>query len=127
MNKRWVVVFVAAVICAPLSTWSQTEADRYYSTCPDSAHAVVRSVAYKLVTESELIKWATVKVYPKKTSSDLVSVWIQVEGERGFCAEALGSPVDKQKAAVDAALQWRFRKNRGDFNDDVAGTLSFRF
>jgi hypothetical protein len=40
---------------------------------------------------------------------------------------AEGGPPEKQKAAVDAAMQWKFKKNRGDFYGDLMGTISFRF
>jgi hypothetical protein len=52
---------------------------------------------------------------------------VQVEGERVFCAQAVDGPSDKQKDAVDAAMQWRFKKKRGEFKDDLMGTLTFQF
>jgi len=126
-GRRLVVVLGVAAISAPLSAWSQDASERGYSTCPDVEHAVIRSVLYREVTEPKLLKWAKVKVYPKKsTVPEIVRVRIQVEGERVFCAEALDGPAVKQKIAVDSALRWRFKKNRGDFNDSLIGTLRFR-
>jgi hypothetical protein len=52
---------------------------------------------------------------------------VQVEGERVFCAQAIDGPSDKQKAAVDAAMQWRFKRKRGEFKDDLMGKLRFQF
>jgi len=99
-----------------------------YSTCPDLEHAVVRSVGYVQAGEPDLRRWARVKVSPKKTSRpDTVHVQVQVEGERVFCAQAIDGPSDKQKGAVDAAMQWRFKKKRGEFKDDLMGTLTFQF
>jgi hypothetical protein len=99
-----------------------------YSTCPGLEHAVVRSVGYVQAAETELRRWASVKVSPKKTSRpETVHVQVQVEGERVFCAQAVDGPSDKQKDAVDAAMQWRFKKKRGEFKDDLMGTLTFQF
>ena len=99
-----------------------------YSTCPDLEHAVVRSVGYVQAAETNLRRWATIKVSPKSTSRpDTVHVQVQVEGKRVFCAQAIDGPSDKQKAAVDAAMQWRFKKKRGEFKDDLMGTLTFEF
>jgi hypothetical protein len=100
----------------------------HYSTCPDLEHAVVRSVAYVQAAEAELRRWATVKVSPGKTSHpETVHVQVQVEGERVFCAQATDGPSDKQKPAVDAAMQWKFKKKRGEFKNDLMGTLTFQF
>jgi hypothetical protein len=89
---------------------------------------VVRSVGYVQATEPELQKWATVKISPNTTSRpETVRVQVQIEGERVFCAQATDGPSDKQKAAVDAAMRWRFKKKRGEFKDDLMGTLTFRF
>jgi hypothetical protein len=89
---------------------------------------VVRSVGYIQATETELRKWAKVKSSPPKTSSfESVHVQVQVEGDRVFCAQATAGPSDKQKAAVDASMQWRFKKKRGDFKDNLVGTLTFHF
>ena len=35
--------------------------------------------------------------------------------------------MEKQKAAVDAVMQWKFKRDRGAFKSDVMGTVSFRF
>lgn len=100
----------------------------HYSTCPDFEHAVVRSIGYIPATETELRKWARVKISPKLTSHpETVHVQVQIEGESVFCAQANDGPSDKQKAAVDAAMQWRFRKKRGEFKDNLTGTLTFQF
>jgi hypothetical protein len=100
----------------------------HYSTCPDLEHAVVRSVAYVQAAETELRRWATVKVSPRKTPHpETVLVQVQVEGERVFCAQATDGPSDKQKPAVDSAMQWEFKKKRGEFKNDLMGTLTFRF
>jgi hypothetical protein len=99
-----------------------------YSTCPDLEHVVVRSVGYVQAAETNLRRWATTKVSPKRTPRpDTVHVQVQVEGERVFCAQAIDGPSDKQKDAVDAAMQWRFKKKRGEFKDDLMGTLTFQF
>lgn len=99
-----------------------------YSTCPDLEHAVVRSVGHVPAADTTLRRWATVKVAPKKTSRpETVHVPVQVEGERVFCAQAIDDPSDKQKAAVDAAMQWRFKRKRGEFKEDLMGTLTFQF
>jgi hypothetical protein len=50
-----------------------------------------------------------------------VRVQGSVEGEHEFRGLALNGPEDKQKAAVKAAMQWRFKKHRGGFNNDVNG------
>jgi hypothetical protein len=101
---------------------------RYYSTCPDLGHAMLRSVVYVDAPEPELRRWATVKVFPKKTSHpETVHVQVQVEGEQVFCAEASNGPPEKQKSAVEAAMQWKFGKKRSDFKNDLVGTLTFQF
>src|ERR1700676_3023396 len=100
----------------------------HYSTCPDLEHAVVRSVGYIQATETELRQWAKIRISPRKTSHpETVHVQVQVEGERVFCAQSNDGPSDKQKADVDAAMQWRFKKKRGDFKDDLMGTLTCQF
>jgi hypothetical protein len=99
-----------------------------YSTCPDLEHAVVRSVGYVQAAETNLRRWSTTKVSPKRTPRpDTVHVQVRVEGERVFCAQAIDGPSNKQKDAVDAAMQWRFKKKRGEFKDDLMGTLTFQF
>jgi hypothetical protein len=122
---------LANVVIAKASGASDTESNGehiHYSTCPDLEHAVVRSVGYIQATETELRKWAKVKISPRMTShSETVHVQVQVEGERVFCAQANDGPSGKQKAAVDAAMQWRFKKKRGEFKDDLMGTLTFQF
>ena len=100
----------------------------HYSTCPDFEHAIVRSVGYVPAEETELRRWARVKVSPRKTSHpETVHVQVQVEGDRVFCAQATDEPNDKQKPAVEAAMQWRFKKKRGEFKNDLMGTLTFQF
>jgi hypothetical protein len=99
-----------------------------YSTCPDFEHAVVRNVAYMQVNDSALLKWAAVKIYPDSTSTkEKVRVELQIEGENVFCAQALNGSEEKQKAAVDAAMHWKFKKKRGDFKQDIMGVLTFNF
>jgi hypothetical protein len=80
------------------------------------------------VPEPDLLKWAKEKPHPKaSTQPQVLHIRVQVEGERVFCAQALDGPSDKQKIAVESAMRWRFQKNRGDFNSDLIGTLTFRF
>ena len=111
-----------------VSDAESTSEHGHYSTCPDLEHAVVRSVGYVQATETELRRWATVKVSPRRSSHpETVHVQVQVEGGRVFCAQATDGPSEKQKPAVDAATQWRFKKKRGDFKDDLIGTLTFQF
>lgn len=79
----------------------------------------MRSVGYLQATEPELLRWAKSKESPKMTAQpDTVHVHVQVEGGRVFCAQALDGPHAKQKAAVEAAMHWRFEKNRGEFKND---------
>jgi Carboxypeptidase regulatory-like domain len=122
---------LANVVTAKESAASDAESNRehmHYSNCPDLEHAVLRSVGYIQATETELRKWAKVKISPRMTSHpEMVHVQVQVEGERVFCAQANDGPSDKQKAAVDAAMQWKFRKKRGEFKNDLMGTLTFQF
>jgi hypothetical protein len=75
-----------------------------------------------------LLRWAAVKVLPKKTPHpETLHVQLKVEGERVFCAQAADGQPEKQKSAVDAAMRWKFKKKRGKFKDDLTGTLTFRF
>ena len=80
------------------------------------------------VKESALRRWATAKIYPDTTSTkEKVRVDLQIEGENVFCAQAVNGSAEKQKAAVDAAMLWKFKKERGDFKQDIIGTLTFDF
>jgi hypothetical protein len=128
--NRLLICLVGAVVFLCPNVLAQTNLDEggFYSTCPALKDAVFRSVVYKEVSERKLRKWATLRANPKATGQpQLVHVRIQVEAEGVFCAQALDGPPDKQKAAVESAMTWRFKKNRGDFNSDVIGKLTFRF
>jgi len=98
-----------------------------YSTCPDLEHAVVRSVGYVQAAETKLLGGLGLRFRRRRNPVATVHVPVQVEGERLFCAQAIDGPSDKQKAAVDAAMQWRFKRVRGEFKDDLMGTLTFQF
>ena len=128
MNRSLVCLAGAVVLLGSATCAEDAGGKGYYSTCPDLEHAVIRSVLYKEVPEADLVNWAKAKPQPKaSTQPQVVHVRVQVEGERVFCAQALDGPPDKQKAAVESAMRWHFKKNRGDFNDDLMGTLTFRF
>jgi hypothetical protein len=121
------ICFAAAVVLVCSAIRAQDDGG-HYSTCPDLQHAVVRSVVYNEVPEPDLPKWAKAKPHPRaSTLSQVLHVRVQIEGERVFCAQALDGPADKQRAAVKSAMGWRFKSDRGDFNGNVIGTLTFRF
>jgi len=102
-----------------------------YSTCPSRSleEAVRQNVAYAEVRTRELMKYATVKVSPKPPASckcrGKIMVNVKIEGESVVCAYALGGHPLLQKAAVDAAMQWRFKKKRQI--SDITGVLAFDF
>ncbi len=100
----------------------------HYSTCPPFADAIRRNVAYVDATEAELRRWATKKVVPKSVGArEIIHVQVQVEGQAVFCAQSLhGSPA-KQRAAVEAAMKWKFKQQRGNFKDNLIGPLTFEF
>lgn len=88
----------------------------------------MRNVAYLVVPESKLRKWAIIKPEPNVSkSAERIHVLIEVEGENVFCATAINGPAQKQRSAVEMAMQWKFKKDRGDNNSSVAGTLTFSF
>jgi hypothetical protein len=123
-----IVILVATLTRVIAATAGESGDKKYYSTCPDLERAVVRSEGYVQATEPELLRWAKSKESPKMTAKpDTVHVQVQVEGERVFCAQALDGPHAKQKAAVEAVMHWRFKKNRGEFKNDLIGILTFRF
>jgi len=127
MLKYFAASIAIAALWSPIQVSSPITPSQHYSTCPDFEHAVIRNVGYVEVSESKLLKWADVKVYPKQTSTpEIVRVNVQVEGETVFCASALSGPADKQKLAVDSVMRWHFKPNRGDFKYYLMGTLSFR-
>lgn len=106
----------------------QNAATYNFSTCPDAQHAIMRSVLYAPATESELLKWAKSKTYPKATTNpEVIRVQVHVDGDHVFCAQALDGPNSKQKAAVESAMRWQFKPNRGEFKNYVMGTLTFQF
>ena len=127
--NRSLVCLAGAVILLCSATPAQDEGRQaYYSTCPDFQHSVIRSVLYIEVPEADLLRWAKAKPHPKpSTQPQALHVRVQVEGEGVFCAQALDGPPDKQKTAVESAMRWRFKKNRGDFKSNLMGTLTFRF
>jgi hypothetical protein len=127
--NRSLIWHAGAVILLCSATWAHDESgEGYYSTCPDLQHAALRSVLYREVPATDLLKWAKAKPQPKaRIQPQILHVQVQVEGERVFCAQALDGPSDKQKIAVESAMQWRFKKRRGDFDDYLRGTLTFRF
>jgi hypothetical protein len=131
--KSSFVFLVLALICLPVAAQHSGAReivlrDGKYTTCPELKDAVIRSVGYVGASEPELLKWAVSKPRPKITSkSELVRVQVQVEGQRVFCAEALDGPLEKQRAAVEAAMAWKFKKNRGEFKDYLMGVIEFRF
>jgi len=102
-----------------------------YSNCPSTDQMALRNVGYAPVSSSELMKYAKVKVQPHAPSScrcaGKVTVQVWVEGERSFCARALdGNPL-LQKPAVEASMQWRFKKKRPAFKEDIHGEITFDF
>ncbi len=99
-----------------------------YTTCPDFEHAVIRDVAYIEVSNADLLRWASKRVYPPPQGvPETINVLLEIEGDHAFCAAALNGAKEKQKAAVESALKWRFKKKRGDLKRDITGNLSFRF
>ena len=128
MIIRSALVAFVILLCGQELLQAQANDSGVYSTCPDFDHAVMRNVVYLPASEAELRKWAVVKPAPSASATpELIRVNIQVEGERVFCASALNGPVEKQKAAVDAVMQWKFKRDRGAFKSDVMGIVSFRF
>ena len=100
----------------------------YYSTCPPFEDSLRRNAVYVHATETELRRWATKKVVPKSMGArEIIQVQIPVEGQTALCAQSLhGSPA-KQKAAVEAAMKWKFKQKRGNFKDYLVGPLTFEF
>jgi hypothetical protein len=130
MNVRFVLPSVFILLCgqALLLAQGKLEQNSLYSTCPEAEQAAMRNVAYVVVSEPQLRKWATVKPNPLASDKpEPISVLVEVEGERVFCASALNGPAQKQRAAVDTIMLWKFKKDRGDFKDDVIGTITIRF
>jgi hypothetical protein len=102
--------------------------DGHYSTCPPPEEAVYRSVLYTRVSERQLRNWAIVSPTPKPSKSpERVKVYVQIEGTTPFCAQAESGALDKQKLAVDSVMEWKFKSKRGDFKDDIAGTIALTF
>lgn len=100
----------------------------YYSTCPPLEQAVYRNVVYTTASEKQLHRWATTKPSPARTEHPRpLKVMVYVEGAVPFCAQALDGPLEKQKAAVDAVLKWKFKRKRGDSKNDVVGTVTVVF
>jgi hypothetical protein len=102
---------------------------RPFSTCPEEMYK--RNTGYVLADPAELVKYAEVKVWPALPEScrceGSVRVQIFVERDRVFCANALDGPPQLQDAAVKAAMQWRFKKKRPAFKEDIYGVLTFGF
>jgi len=89
---------------------------------------VYRDVLYIPVSERQLRNWAIVKPVPKSTKHpEPVKVHVQIEGITPFCAQAASGPLDKQKTAVDSVMEWKIKDKRGDFKNDIAGTITLTF
>jgi len=118
-----------ALLLAVLWAGQTGQQEAPYSNCPDNM--MLRNVGYAHVSSSELMKYAKVKVQPHAPSScrcaGTVKVQVFVEGERPFCAQALDGHPMLQKAAVEAAMQWRFKKKRPAFREDIYGEIAFDF
>ena len=83
---------------------------------------------YVNATETELRRWATKTVVPRnKGAREIIQLQVQVEGPAVFCAQSLHGSRAKQKAAVEAAMKWKFKQKRGNFKDDLIGPLTFEF
>jgi hypothetical protein len=100
----------------------------HYSTCPPIEDSLGRNVVYVNATETELRRWATKRVVPRGMGArEIIQVQVQVEGQAVFCAQSLhGSPA-KQKAAVEAAMKWKFKQKRGNFKDYLISPLTIEF
>ena len=85
-------------------------------------------MVYVNATEAELRRWAAKQVDPKNSGvRESVRVQVQVEDQIVFCAQALDGSPAKQKAAVEAAMKWEFRRKRGEFKDYLLGPITFEF
>ena len=102
-----------------------------YSTCPPTQQMMKRNVGYVEVGTRELMSYAKVKIQPEKPLScrckGQVRVMVMVEGQRVFCAAALDGHPLLQKAAVDAAMKWKFKRERPEFRSEIYGVLIFEF
>ena len=93
---------------------------------------MLRDVGYVSATPDELMKYSVHREkanrparHPEVRGS--IPVQIQLEGEKPFCAQALAGDLETQKAAVDAAMKWRFKKSRGAFKHYVLGIINISF
>jgi hypothetical protein len=120
----------ALLLICFLSALPQQEA-LPYSTCPSRSleEDLRQNVAYMEVSTRWLMKYAKVKVQPKPPDScrcgGKIKVVVKIEGDHVVCATAMGGHPLLQKAAVDAAMQWRFKEKRD--SSDVTGVLVFDF
>ena len=122
---------VSAIVISAMLLWQTGVSPALYSTCPREADLAKLSDLYLDVGTAELMRYATVKVQPKTPEAcrckGSVRVRVMVRGDRVFCATALDGHPLLQKAAVDAAVKWRFQKRRQFPKDNVIGTLIFEF
>jgi len=109
--------------------WQPEPQATHYSTCPQGMEKL--NTGYVEIDSAELLKYAKVRVQPQTPQScrceGKVRVEIMVQRDRAFCATALDGHPLLQEAAVKAAMQWRFKKNRPPFKRDIYGVLTFDF
>jgi hypothetical protein len=124
-----IALFGPAMLLATLC--QEAPSQSAYTSCPPAVSRGILSDGYSGVSDSELLQYATKKSKPKMPPNcrceGEILVSVLVKDDRVFCATALNGHPLLQKAAVEAAMLWRFKKNRGDFKNNITGTLKFRF
>ena len=109
--------------------WQSEPQAAHYSTCPQGIEKL--NTGYVLVDSADFLKYATVRVQPQIPAScqceGKVRVEVLLQRDRAFCATALDGHPLLQEVAVKAAMQWRFKKRRPPFREDISGILTFEF
>jgi hypothetical protein len=103
-----------------------------YTTCPDLQESLVQNTAYVEASESDLLRFAKSKPFAKcpvaNCAGQDIKVWMEIRVENVFCATAENGPPEMQKAAVNAAMEMKFKKNKKHaLSSNVVGTLHFKF
>ena len=105
--------------------------DGFYSTCPSSREIHGLEDMFADVGESDLLRLAKSKPIAKCPTKDcrkqIVQVDVTVRDANVLCANAKSGSPELQKAAVDAAMQMKFKKTDSKPFSGITGILKFRF
>jgi hypothetical protein len=124
-------LLMLAVLLQPGKAQTGRFENGLYSTCPDKVEIRGFEDMFTSVEENELVRLAQSKPVAKcpinHCGSQVVPVDISIHEGKVVCVNAKGGAAELQKAAVDTAMQMKFKKVNAKPFYGITGTLNIRF